>query len=415
MIKKITVYKAVILGLATALSLVSGVPALAKQDATPNEPQEKNAKVCIKDARKLDEQAAVCHARVIVDAKGNPKVAPQPAGLSPVQLRSAYNVSGVNLPIGSNRVIAIVDAYDHPNAFSDLTTYSQTFNIQPQISQCAASTGTAAAPCFQKVNQRGTAQPPQADPGWALEISLDIQAARAMCPGCSILLVEADSSSYGNLMTAVDQAVTMGAKIISNSYGSNEFASEAANDSHFNKPGVAFTVSSGDAGYGVEYPASSPYVTAVGGTSLTMNNLTRVSETAWSGAGSGCSGYEPLTSSQTADATCSKRKVSDVSAVADPSTGAAVYDSFRYQGRAGWFKVGGTSLAAPVIAGVYALAGASTYSSIPANSLPYLNTASLNDILTGSNGSCGSTYLCTAKPGYDGPTGLGTPKGLGGF
>jgi len=383
-------------------------PVFAK-DSNQGQRPEKNAKVCAKGTA----GTMACHSRVIVDAQGQPNATVLPAGMSPAQLRSAYNVA--NISLSANRTIAIVDAYDDPNIFSDLTKYSQTFNIQPTISQCPASSGTAAVPCFQKVNQRGTSTPPSANASWSLEIALDVESAHAMCPQCSILLVEADSPSIANLMAAIDRAVTMGAKIVSNSYGGSEFSGETAQDSHFNKPGVAFTFSSGDSGYGAEYPAASPYITAVGGTTLNMSGLTRTSETAWSAAGSGCSVYEPLTSSQTSDSVCAHRKITDVSADADPATGAAVYDTVRYQGKSGWFKVGGTSLAAPLIAAVYALAGPAGYSAVAANSLPYSHTANLNDVISGSNGSCGATYLCTAGTGYDGPTGLGAPNGTGAF
>jgi subtilase family serine protease len=172
-------------------------------------------------------------------------------------------------------------------------------------------------------------------------------------------------------------------------------------------------VSSGDAGYGAEFPAASRYVTAVGGTHLVRDSSTRGwSETAWSGAGSGCSLYEPKPSWQH-DAGCARRTVADVSAVADPNTGVAVYDSFRYQGASGWLVFGGTSVAAPVVASVYAdagNAGATLY-----GSYPYSQTSSLNDVTAGSNGSCGGSYLCTSGIGFDGPTGLGTPSGLGAF
>jgi len=263
------------------------------------------------------------------------------------------------------------------------------------------------------VNQSGLTSYPQQNSGWSLEIALDVEAAHAMCQNCGILLVEANSASYTNLMSAVDRAVLLGAIVVSNSYGSSEFSGETTYDSHFNHPGVAFTVSSGDAGYGTEYPAASRYVTAVGGTSLFLNGDGSYNhETAWSGAGSGCSSYESKPTWQT-DTGCAKRSVADVSAVADPNTGAAVYDTVRYGGQSGWFQVGGTSLAAPVVAAIYALSG-----NVPAgqteSSLPYGSPINLNDVLTGNNGTCGS-YLCVARVGYDGPTGLGSPKGTGAF
>jgi hypothetical protein len=228
------------------------------------------------------------------------------------------------------------------------------------------------------------------------------------------LLVEATNNSFTNLGTAVNRAVTMGANVVSNSYGGSEFSTETSADSqYFNHPGVVITASSGDGGYGVEYPAASRYVTAVGGTSLTVNGSNQwVSETAWSGAGSGCSAYETKPAWQ-ADSGCSRRTVADVSAVADPNTGASVYDSVAYQGQSGWFQVGGTSLAAPLIASVYALTG--TTGSANYGSTPYSHTSSLHDVTSGSNGSCSGSYLCTAKSGFDGPTGLGTPNGAGGF
>lgn len=367
-----------------------------------------NSPVCARGAEEVR-----CHARVETDAKGAPQAATLPAGLGPRQFHAAYASA---TSASTKQIIAIVDAYDHPNAYSDLVTYSQTFGI-PVLPQCSGSIASSNVPCFQKINQRGsTSSFPQTNAGWALEIAMDIEAAHAMCQNCSILLVEADSASFANLMNAFDQAITKGATVVSNSYGASEFSGQTAYDFHFNRPGVGITVSSGDAGYGAEYPAASRYVTAVGGTTLTFDSLGNyASEKAWSGAGSGCSAYEAKQPWQTDTGCADKRTIADVSAVADPATGAAVYSSVRYQGAKGWFKVGGTSLSAPLIAGVYALAGG-----VPAGvqgvSLPYASVASnLHDVTTGSNGTCGATYLCTAVAGFDGPTGLGTPNGLGAF
>jgi subtilase family serine protease len=187
-----------------------------------------------------------------------------------------------------------------------------------------------------------------------------------------------------------------------------------SDQTHFNHPGVAITVSSGDNGYGVEFPAASQYVTAVGGTTLRVDALSArgYSETVWSGAGSGCSAYISKPSWQT-DTDCARRTVADVSAVADPNTGVAVYDTFRLQRGGGWLVFGGTSVSAPIIGGVYALAG--NASAITYGSFPYSNTSSLFDITSGSNGSCGGSYLCTGTGGFDGPTGNGTPNGTGAF
>jgi hypothetical protein len=254
---------------------------------------------------------------------------------------------------------------------------------------------------------------PSANGGWAQEISLDVDMASAICPQCNVLLVEASSATMANLGTSVNTAVKLGADVVSNSYGGSEYSGETTDENtYFNHPGVAITVSSGDAGYGVEFPAASRYVTAVGGTSLRQASNSRGwTETAWNGAGSGCSAYVPKPSWQT-DTACSRRTVADVSAVADPATGVAVYDSTSYQGRSGWLVFGGTSVSSPIVASVYALTGTT---SVNGANLPYAGTSSLNDVTSGSNGSCGGTYLCTAVAGYDGPTGLGTPNGAGAF
>ena len=196
---------------------------------------------------------------------------------------------------------------------------------------------------------------------------------------------------------------------ISNSYGGSEWSGETSYESAYNQA-AAVTVSSGDSGYGVEFPAASQYVIAVGGTSLTKTKTTRGwSETAWSGAGSGCSAYEPEPSYQPAVAGCDGRIVADVSAVADPYTGVAVYDSTAYQGRSGWMKFGGTSAAAPIVAAAYALKS----DSLRAPSL--YSGASLFDVASGSNGSCGGSLLCASVAGFDGPTGNGTPNGASAF
>jgi subtilase family serine protease len=359
------------------------------------------------------QDAAHCHSRVVIDKNGQPNVTPAPSGYGTVQFHSAYT-STVNAP--SKTIIAIVDAYDNPNVLSDLNTYSDSFGI-PRLAGCTTSITNSATPCFQKIDQRGGTRLPRTNSGWALEIALDVEVAHAMCQNCSILLVEADSNSFSNLLAAEDRAGLMGAKIISNSWGGNEFSGETSStyDGHFNKPGIEITVSSGDSGYGTEFPAASKYVTAVGGTTLNLNGGAYAIETAWNGAGSGCSSYESIPSWQVGitDSLCAgHRMVADVSADADPNTGAAVYDSVNYQGQKGWFQVGGTSLSSPLIAGIYALAGGSV-----SPSLPYTkgSASNLHDVISGNNGSCGGSYLCTALTGYDGPTGLGSPNGLGAF
>jgi len=303
-------------------------------------------------------------------------------------------------------MVAIVDANDAPTAESDLAVYRSAYGL----SACTTANG-----CFKKVNQSGGATPPAADGSWAQEISLDVDMVSATCPNCRILLVEANSASLGDLGTAVRTAATLGANAISNSYGASETQFFfAPDDSAYNEPGHAVTVSSGDSGYGVEFPASSSHVTAVGGTTLTKAaNGRGWSETAWSGAGSGCSSFFSKPSWQK-DSGCATRMVADVSAVANPSTGVAVYDSYAYQGQSGWLEFGGTSVASPIVASVYALAG--NASTIDA-SYPYSHTGSLFDVVSGSNGTCllKPSYFCNATAGYDGPTGLGTPNSTGAF
>ena len=342
---------------------------------------------------------ARCHSFVRVDAAANPLATSGPTGYGPADLASAYKLSTTG---GAGQTIAIVDAYDDGNAEADLAVYRSTFGLPP----CTTANG-----CFRKVDQNGGTAYPRGDAGWAQEISLDLDMASAICPNCKILLVEASSNSFANLSAAVDRAALMGATAISNSYGGGEYSGEVSAQSHFNHPGIAITVSSGDNGFGVEFPAASQYVTAVGGTTLNRASNTRGwTETVWSGAGSGCSAYITKPSWQT-DAGCARRTVADVSAVADPNTGVSVYDTYRLH-PGGWLVFGGTSVSAPIIAGVYALAG--NASSTIYGSYPYSHTASLFDIVSGSNGNCGS-YLCTAGTGFDGPTGLGTPNGTGAF
>ncbi|WP_405496387.1 putative Ig domain-containing protein [Streptomyces sp. NBC_00096] len=350
-----------------------------------------------------------CHALARTDLKQQLSLSPNilPSGYGPTDLQGAYALPA---SAGAGATVAIIDAYDDPNAESDLATYRSQYGLPA----CTTANG-----CFKKVDQNGGTNYPTADSGWAGEISLDVDMVSAVCPQCHILLVEANQPSMADLGTAVNRAVTMGAKYVSNSYGGGEDSTDPSSDaSYFNHPGVAITVSSGDSGYGVEYPAASQYVTSVGGTSLSRaGGTTRGwSESVWgtssggNGAGSGCSGFTTKPSWQS-DSGCAKRTVADVSAVADPATGLAVYDSYQ---ASGWNVYGGTSASAPIIASVYALAGTPAAGSYP-SSYPYAHASSLNDVTSGANGSCGSSYLCTAKSGYDGPTGLGTPNGAAAF
>jgi hypothetical protein len=400
---------ALLVALAAAVATVIAVPAAANAAAktpkplvprthatSPTSPgQHPTSDVCAKPSKAGEMSCLSMRRDDIAGPKGvQPNVTP--AGFSPTDLQSGYN-----LPAGgAGQTVAIVDAYDDPTAESDLAVYRQQYGLPP----CTTANG-----CFKKIDQRGGTNYPPANSGWSGEISLDVDMVSAICPSCNILLVEADDSYTNNLGTAVNQAVAQGAKFVSNSYGGGEGTDEGQyDDAYYNHPGVAVTASTGDNGYGVSYPAASQYVTAVGGTSLVKDTSTTRgwAEAAWSGAGSGCSAYETKPSFQT-DTGCARRTNADVSAVADPNTGVAVYYG-------GWHVYGGTSVSSPIVASVYALGGTPATGSQP-NSLPYEHTSDLNDVTSGSNGSCTPTYLCTAGPGYDGPTGLGTPNGIGAF
>jgi subtilase family serine protease len=353
-------------------------------------------------------QFAGCEAQVVADANGDPLAGSSPpaSALGPAKLTGAYNLPGSPAAGPANPTVAIVDAYDDPNIEADLGVFDSQYNLPA----CTTSNG-----CFTKVNQTGGTSYPAQNSGWDLEIALDVETVHSICPTCNILLVEASSNSTTNLGIAENEAAQLGAVAISNSWGAGESSSQTSWDnSYFKHPGVAITASTGDSGYGVEWPASSPYVTAVGGTTLTVSGNTYVSESAWVDGGSGCSSVESQPAWQAGLGSCSTRSVADVAADADPNTGAAVYDSVPYTGSAGWFQVGGTSLSSPIIASVYALAG--NTSTITDGSTPYasLGTKALHDVTNGSNGSCGS-YLCNAGPGYDGPTGVGTPNGVTAF
>jgi subtilase family serine protease len=345
-----------------------------------------------------------------------PGMAPTGVGYGPSSLRSAYKLTSASKADGSGETVAIIDAYDDPQAQADLNTYRSDWGLPA----CRAG-------CFEKVNEKGRTSPlptTAGTTGWDVEESLDIEMVSAICPKCHILLVEASSNSFVDLGTAVNTAVRLGAKFVSNSYGGVEFSKDPTYDTHYYEhAGVAITASSGDNGYGVEYPAGSQYVTAVGGTSLTKASNSRGwSETVWGdglsgvlgdGTGSGCAKDEAKPSWQTGTGTgcVTKRTTNDVAAVANPKTGVAMYDSYS---QGGWLKIGGTSVASPIIASVFALAGTPAAGTFPSSYI-YKHTSDLFDVTSGSNGICSPTYLCKAKIGYDGPTGWGTPDGTAAF
>ena len=322
-------------------------------------------------------------------------------GFSPSDLRSAYKIAATG---GSGQTVAIVDAYNDPNAESDLKTYRSHYGL----SECTAANG-----CFKKVNQKGEETSyPVSNSEWTEEISLDVDMVSAFCQECHILLVEAKSSELSDLSAAEDEAVSWEeastkrkATEISNSWDGEEFSEETSYDTHFNHPGIPVTVSSGDkGGYGTLWPAASPYVIAVGGTELTKAEGSRGwAEKVWDGAGAGCSLYESKPSWQT-DPGCAKRTYADIAAVASPESPVSIYDSWE---RPGWMLLGGTSVAAPLVAAIEA--HSSTTVRNEGAEAAYRHA--LFDVTSGTDAEKCAGYLCNGEEGYDGPTGWGTPNG----
>jgi hypothetical protein len=352
---------------------------------------------------------AQCYAMLPADSNSRvaPNAAVPPAGaLGPAEIKDAYN-----LPDGGvGQTVAIVDAYGYASAEQDLAVFREHYGLPA----CTTDNG-----CFKKVDQRGGTDYPADDAGWAVETALDLDAVSSACPKCHILLVQADSARIDQLAAAVDTATTLGAKFVSNSYGiDGGTPAGSLFDDFYDHPGVAVVVSSGDTGNVVSWPSTNPHVVSAGGTTLTRDSSARGwHETAWGtssggpGAGSGCALYEAKPDYQNAiDTQCDMRATADVSAVADPNTGLAVYDTLR---QTGWLRVGGTSLASPLVAAMYALAGTPVPDTYPVT-YPYHDpdaAAHLTDVTEGANSGCG-TVLCQGGPGWDGPTGLGTPNGV---
>ncbi len=367
-----------------------------------------------------------CQSALRVDIPVVPAATAAHSGYGAQDLQAAYKLASYSATRGGTQTVALVDAYDDPTIESDLNVYRAYYGLGP----CTTANG-----CFKKVNQDGEqGNYPIANPDWEPEIALDTEMVSAVCPKCHILLVEANSADeaiatsnpaqHSDLGAAVDTAVNLGATEVSNSYGTaGPEPDQTFFDHYYDHPGVAITASAGDQDYGTVWPAASPYVTAVGGTELVQDPTTARgwSESVWGslypgvlpndaqGTGSGCSMWEPKPAWQH-DAGCAGRTVADVSAVAD---NVAIYDSSPEIG--GWGVVAGTSIASPFTASVYALAG--NAKSLVYGSYPYSHTSGLFDVASGSNmtptTTCG--YLCQAGPGYDGPTGLGTPNGISGF
>lgn len=395
------------------LLAASGLSAFASGDAaaTPSTPTASEPGYVRACDEPTGPREASCLALVSTAAtpKGRqaaPSAAPVGVGYGPADLQNAYG-----LPADSpGATVAIVIAFDAPNIEQDLAVYREAWGLPP----CTTANG-----CFTKVNQNGRTSPlpaPSNGSGWATELALDVDMVSAACPNCSILVVEADTNGVPDLGIATNTAVRLGAAAVSNSYGAAEYSgSDKDAQAFYDHPGVAVVAATGDWGYGVYFPAAAPNVVAVGGTSLerSTSDPRGWTETTWSGTGSGCSVVQPKPAWQT-DTGCAGRTVSDVSAVADPKTGVAVYDSYEADG---WLRVGGTSASSPIVAGAYGLVGG-----IPAGSHPgeriwqrTAPSADFHDVVSGSDGQCAPAYLCTAGPGYDGPTGWGTPNGVGAF
>jgi hypothetical protein len=349
-------------------------------------------------------------ASVNAAAAGTPAAAPK--GWSPQDLEAAYR-----LPVsrGAGQTVALSEAYSTPHLAADLARYRRQYGLPP----CTQASG-----CLRIVNQAGRPAPLPASgvpAGWDVETMLDVSMVSAACPHCKILIVEASSPSFGDMAASERTAGRLGAQVISNSYGAPESGFTQAYARSYRLPGHTIVASAGDTGFGpANFPANLASVTAVGGTRLARAATRRGwRETVWNtpdaaGGASGCSAWVPKPPWQH-DAHCEMRTVADVAAVA---AGVPVYD----QNAGGWLTLGGTSVAAPLIAGIYGLAG--NAASIPLGYL-YRHPASLFDVTAGGNvlhfgrhivgNTCGGDYLCHAKPGYDAPTGLGTPDGTGAF
>jgi subtilase family serine protease len=337
--------------------------------------------------------------------------APPTSAFAPAQIRHAYGFDLVSNQ-GSGQTIGIVDAYDDPSAEADLGVFDAQFGLPV----CTSSNG-----CFRKVY--GNGKVPPANPNWAMEIALDVEWAHAIAPKATIVLVETPTNNLSDLINGAAVAVRNGASVVSMSWTASEWSTESSMDKNFVSNGVTFVAASGDAGTGVAYPAVSPDVIGVGGTSLTLNaSGAYQSETAWSGSGGGLSVYEREPSFQAQfgipDNARGYRGSPDVSYDGNPGTGYAVYDSVGISGYSGWFQVGGTSAGTPQWAALIAISNSmrvalrkARLSSTDTTLYTLAKTAINSDfhaVTAGTNGSCGA--ICTASAGYDYVTGLGTPQ-----
>jgi subtilase family serine protease len=321
-------------------------------------------------------------------------------GYAPNDLRAAYGLTSSSTTLGTGQTVAVVVAYSNPNLASDLAAYRSFYGLPA----CTTASG-----CLKIVVEGNKNTTLPAVTGWAEETSLDVEMVSALCPLCKILVVDALTNSVADLAASVDTAVTDGATVVSNSFATTE-SGATAYESHWNHVGVPMVAGAGDSGYGVGFPASSRYVTAVGGTTLTKNSNGSFTSAVWSGTGAGCSAVIPKPTWQK-DTGCKYRSENDLAVIADPHTGVAVYSYYA----GGWAVFGGTSVGSPLVAAMYALAG--NGKTLGINNASYLYShGAWTAVTSGNDGTCSVAYLCTAgASGYSGPAGRGSPSGITAF
>jgi subtilase family serine protease len=374
---------------------------------------------------------AQCHSQWRSDIAANPNPATLPSeilGYQPKDLQAAYDVASQAASQGGSQTIAVVVAYHDPDMQSALNTYRSTFGLAPCVETTSSGlvggllstvttvvTGSSTG-CLTELWANGnangkseadTSSAPAFNEGWAIEEELDVEMVSAICPNCKIIVSESQDATLQNLAKAVTAAVSQHATEVSNSYTAPEASGLSQYDGAYQHNGVPMTAAAGDMGYGAGYPATVPTVTAVGGASL-VNSAGTWGEAIWPGTGSGCSGFEKKPSWQS-DTGCPYRTVNDLAVVGDPATGVAAFVSYA----GGWTVFGGTSVGAPLVAGLYALAG--NGAQIDDTSILYQHAGSFAPVTGRSNGTCYPNYLCAGGPGYDGPSGLGMPIGLTAF
>ncbi|MBO0845981.1 MAG: hypothetical protein J2P22_11270 [Nocardioides sp.] len=340
-----------------------------------------------------------CFVKLNAATKTAGRAMPDPAGWGAPALREAYGLGADPAP----STVAVIVAYDYPHAEADMNQYRRQFGLPA----CTSASG-----CFTKLNQKGEeGNYPAQDYGWGVEASLDLQMISTACPTCHIVLVEANVPTDKSLGRSEQAAVNAGATVTNHSFGRIELTGTRVQAALYTHPGVTAVASTGDFGYGpASFPASAPSVVAAGGTTLARSttNTRGWKEKAWRWGGSGCSAYFTKVTGQT-DTACHMRTASDVSAVA---RGLAIYNTSLPQAYRGWLEVDGTSASSPLIAGMIGSDGKGGLR--PADL--YAGPAdAFNDVTSGANGFCKGSYMCTAVPGYDGPTGLGTPNGVVSF